>query len=280
MAREELRPDHHRQRARRLRRRHPRRPARPEGGGDREGPKFGGTCLHRGCIPTKALLLHGGGARRDPRGGDVRASTSPSPGRHPKAHERKRRWSTRTPRASSSCSRRTRSTGASRAPAASPARTRSRSKGRRRQAEAYARERHRWPPARCRARSLPAHRLRRQADPQLRSHPGARRGSRSRLAVLGAGAVGTEFASIFARFGCQGDADRDAPAHPADRGRGGLGGARRSACAAQDHVLTGTKCQKRRAHRERREAASSRPTGSARQHRGRAAAVAVGPRGR
>ena len=39
------------------------------------------------------------------------------------------------------------------------------------------------------------------------------------LAVIGAGAVGCEFADIFNAFGTQGHADRGAAAHPAARGR-------------------------------------------------------------
>ena len=44
------------------------------------------------------------------------------------------------------------------------------------------------------------------------------------LAIIGAGAVGVEFASIFKRFGTRGDRDRDAAAHRAGGGRGRLEG--------------------------------------------------------
>ena len=53
----------------------------------------------------------------------------------------------------------------------------------------------------------------------------------ARLAILGAGAVGVEFASMFAAFGVEGDADRDAAARAAARGRGDLGRAREVAGA-------------------------------------------------
>ena len=39
-----------------------------------EKDKLGGTCLHRGCIPTKALLHAGRGRRPDPRGASSSAS--------------------------------------------------------------------------------------------------------------------------------------------------------------------------------------------------------------
>ncbi len=72
-------------------------------------PKFGGTCLLRGCIPTKALL-HTASVLDE-----IREAGSPGHHRSPRPcstssrrRSASRRWSTATPRASSSCSRRTR----------------------------------------------------------------------------------------------------------------------------------------------------------------------------
>ena len=57
------------------------------------------------------------------------------------------------------------------------------------------------------------------SDAHSRSRPGAR----ASLAVLGAGAVGTEFASIYASFGSRRDPDRDGAPGASHRGRGGVG---------------------------------------------------------
>ena len=99
-------------RSRRLCLRHPRRPARPEGGrASRSAPPIGGTCLNVGCIPSKALLhaselffeaehsFADDGHRHASRSSICRTMMSSS-----------RRPSKATSRASSSCSRRTRST--------------------------------------------------------------------------------------------------------------------------------------------------------------------------
>ena len=51
-----LRSDRHRRRPRRLRGRHPGRPARPEDRLVEKRATLGGTCLNVGCIPSKALL--------------------------------------------------------------------------------------------------------------------------------------------------------------------------------------------------------------------------------
>ncbi len=71
-------------------------------------PKFGGTCLLRGCIPTKALL-HTASVLDEIREAGSLGIRSPS--RRSTSSRRRsasRRWSTATPRGSSSCSRRTR----------------------------------------------------------------------------------------------------------------------------------------------------------------------------
>jgi dihydrolipoamide dehydrogenase len=59
-------------------------------------PKLGGTCLHRGCIPTKALL-HTAAVLDEIKEADSLG-----------IHVANRKWSTATPGASKGCSRRTR----------------------------------------------------------------------------------------------------------------------------------------------------------------------------
>ncbi len=57
--RDDLRRGDHRRRTGRLHGGHSRRGVRPEGRAHRERPtELGGTCLHVGCIPTKALLFN------------------------------------------------------------------------------------------------------------------------------------------------------------------------------------------------------------------------------
>ena len=56
--RDNLRRSNHRRRPGRLHGGDSRRRSRAEGGADREAPQLGGTCLHVGCIPTKALLFN------------------------------------------------------------------------------------------------------------------------------------------------------------------------------------------------------------------------------
>ena len=78
-------------------------------------PKFGGTCLHRGCIPTKALLHTAEVARPDPRRRRLRHRRSENRrSTSRRSTSDKRRSSTATPAELSRCSRRTRSTGVAR----------------------------------------------------------------------------------------------------------------------------------------------------------------------
>ena len=86
-----------------------------------------------------------------------------------------------------------------------------------------------------RPRSLPGLDARRQVDRHLRRDPGARSRCPKSLIVIGAGAVGIEFASIFARFGVDGDRDRAAAARAAARGRGDLGRGAEAAGQVHDH---------------------------------------------
>ena len=126
--------------------------------------------------------------------------------------------SARASRATSS--RRTRSR-SSRARAASRARARSSSKGEEGETQARRRRTSSSPPARGRAAFPASPPTARRSSPPTRSWS-SRRCPKS-LVVIGAGAVGIEFASIFARFGVHGDRDRAAAARAAARGRGDLG---------------------------------------------------------
>ena len=87
--------------------------------------------------------------------------------------------------------------------------------------------------------------------------------------MIGAGAVGIEFASVFARFGSDGDGDRAAAARAAARGRGDLGRGAASCSAKYMTIHTGAKtegalktAQRRRGgvpHRRRRGRRASPP---------------------
>ena len=74
---ERLRPHRPRRRHRRVRRGLPRSPARAAVALVDED-KIGGTCLHRGCIPTKAMLESAGARRADPPRRRTSASGCPA----------------------------------------------------------------------------------------------------------------------------------------------------------------------------------------------------------
>ena len=100
----------HRQRPRRLRRRDPRRAARPHGHGGREGPASSAApaCTAAASRPRRCSTPPTCSRRR----AAAPSSASPAPSRSstsPRRTSTSRRWCARTPRASSSCSRRTRS---------------------------------------------------------------------------------------------------------------------------------------------------------------------------
>ena len=186
---------------RRLRRRHSRRAARQDGRGRREAEGARRHVSHLG------MHSHQGAARARPRAeghsarhrvgrDDCRTARRPSTWR--RCTRARTRSSAGSPRASSSCSRRTRSTG-SRAPRGSPARARStsskatsRRSRRRRSSSRPARRR-----AACRrSRSITQRIITSDEAIHLKEVPKS-------LVILGSGAVGVEFASIFRRFGSE-----------------------------------------------------------------------------
>ena len=163
-------------------------------------PLLGGTCLHRGCIPTKALLHTADLLQQAREGARVRRGV-----------RRRRRSTSRSPTTTSDKVVTKNAKGVEflfkknkvdvdpgHRPR-SPARPRRGHQGRRRREAPRGEDTSSWPPARAAATSRTS--ADGERDPQLRPHPRARRRSRSRLLVLGAGAVGMEFASIFSRFG-------------------------------------------------------------------------------
>ena len=64
------------------------------------------------------------------------------------------------------------------------------------------------------------------------------------MAIIGAGAVGCEFADIFNAFGTKVTLIEALPAHPAARGCRELGRARQELPEARHHVLAGAKVTK------------------------------------
>ena len=81
------------------------------------------------------------------------------------------------------------------------------------------------------------------------------------LIVIGAGAVGVEFASIFAPLRQRGDGHRAAAAPPAARGRGDLGRARQAARQAHDHPHRGQDRGRAQDRARASRSASAPPTG-------------------
>ena len=188
----------HRQRTGRLRRRHPRRAARPRGHGGREGPVPGRHLPAPRLHPDQGAAPH----RRPARGGARRraSSASPAPSRSstsPRRISTSRRWCARTRRGSSRCSARTASrwcTGRGRLDG--PRRVVVEGDGGARALDT----RHVLIATGSAVRALPflpfdgKRVLSSDHILELASVP-------ARLAILGAGAVGVEFASMFAAFG-------------------------------------------------------------------------------
>ena len=233
-----------------------------------EKDKLGGTCLHRGCIPTKALL-HAAEVADTAREGEQFGVQ-----RHARAAST---WPASTPtrtassaastRACRAWSRRARSTlveGEGRLVAADTVEVGDRQVQR--------------------PQRRPGHRLlrplaarpgdRRPGDHQ---RPGARRSTTcpSRVVVLGGGVIGVEFASVWKSFGAEVTIVEALPRLVAGRGRGAVEGARAGLPQAQDQL------QDRRAVRRRRSRTDSGVTvspGARRDDRGRPAAGRGRPR--
>ena len=216
----------------RLRRRDPRRSARPRRCVVEKDPYLGGTCLHRGCIPTKALL-HTADLLQHARDGakfgvvcgevalDLKA-----------AHDHKRRVVTKNAKGVEFLFKKNKVTlGAGDRPAARRRRRGGHEGGRHdREAQATTSS---SPPARVAATSRTSRPT--ATGSSTPTTPSSSRRSRRRLLVLGAGAVGMEFASIFSRFGAKVTVvellDRALPA----RGPRRLGRGREGVPQAGDH---------------------------------------------
>ena len=274
-----LRRGHHRQRPRRLRGRHPRRPARPQGRGGREGPQA------RRHLPAPRLHPHQGAAAHRRRC-STRLRKAASFGvvvgeaaarRRQGAGAQAQGGRARTPRASRSCSRRTRSSGVSGCGRlAGPHTVRGRRRGRRR-ADARRASTSCWPRARCRATCRIA-----KADGKRivnSDHVLELERVPKSLVVLGAGAVGIEFASIYRSFGSEVTLVEMLPRAAADRGRGGLGRAAQALPQARHRGPDRRQADRGRGGRRRR-ARSASSTGQGAVDRGRGAAGGRRPRAR
>ncbi len=161
-------------------------------------PFLGGTCLHRGCIPTKALL-HTADLLEEARGGAELGVTCAEPRLDlAKAHQHKSKVVRKNAKGIESLFRKNR---------VEVVHGRGRLDGARRVVvDGDGGERHPRHPSRPDRHRLdgahaPVPALRRQAGPELRPHPRARFGAGAARRSSGAGAVGVEFASMFASFG-------------------------------------------------------------------------------
>ena len=261
-----------------LRRRHPRwrqrrLRLRPAGGGARalsvalvEKGKLGGTCLHQGCIPTKALL-HAAEVADSAREGEqfgVKTTFESVDMTGVNALQgRRRRPALQGPPGPGEG--RARST-TSRARAASTART----------------------PSSVGGRRLTGRNVVLATGSYAKSLPGLEIGGRimtseqalvldhvpARVVVLGGGVIGVEFASVFKSLRLRGDDRRGAPPPRRGRGRGHLQAARAALPQAQDRLQDRRAVRRRHPERRRRD----RLARGRRDHRGRPAARRRRPR--
>ena len=200
--------------------------------------KIGGTCLHRGCIPTKALLESAAFAERIRHAKDFGLTLPGEP-----VDRLRRRWPPAATRSSSGCGRASRRSSTRTRSPGSPGRGRldGPDEGPRQPAR---RGRHARRGRRARPqgdRRDPRHRARgssRLPGPRARTASGSSPATTSSgwtrcpkdIVIVGAGAVGVEFASMYHDLGVEGDAARvparDRPA------RGRARSARRSSAAS------------------------------------------------
>ena len=185
-------------------------------------PVLGGTCLNWGCIPTKALLEHAHalkiaqdwkewGARRSARPADRhRHGPGPGPqGQDRQGPDRRHRAAVQEEQDRLDQGQR-------------PAGRQGQGRGHRRRDADADRAKEIIVATGSQPRSVPGIEIDRKRIITSDEAIGLQEMPKS-IAIMGSGAVGVEFASIFRRFGSEVTHHRAAAAPGADRGRGGVG---------------------------------------------------------